>query len=171
MAACSVTNVSFSECEQCGGLWLDEQSVRQMVTDRERSTAPAILGSVHAHLPEDDDTGARHKVSYVPCPVCHDLMNRQNFGSISGVIVDWCRGHGFWFDAHELEAVFEFVKGGGIERARARQIEELEQKKREVRHAANLRMDPLATRALFETPTSHGLGLFGVLARWLADRL
>jgi hypothetical protein len=30
-------------------------------------------------------------------------MNRKNFGSVSGVVIDWCKGHGFWFDAEERE--------------------------------------------------------------------
>ena len=52
---------------------------------------------------------------YVACPDCGKIMNRQNFGKRSGVIIDVCRGHGTWFDADELSRVIAFVEGGGLE--------------------------------------------------------
>ena len=42
------------------------------------------------------------KIRYIPCPICHELMNRVNFANFSGVIVDVCREHGTWFDRDEL---------------------------------------------------------------------
>ena len=33
------------------------------------------------------------------------MMNRQNFGRRSGVIIDVCKGHGVWFEPGELSAV------------------------------------------------------------------
>jgi hypothetical protein len=47
-------------------------------------------------------------------------MNRQNFGGMSGVIVDICSKHGVWFDSGELPRVLEFVENGGLARARER---------------------------------------------------
>jgi Zn-finger nucleic acid-binding protein len=47
-------------------------------------------------------------------------MNRKNFGACSGVIIDWCRGHGYWFDTHELEQIMTFVGGGGLAKTRRR---------------------------------------------------
>ena len=51
---------------------------------------------------------------YLCCPVCGKHMNRRNFARASGVVIDWCRGHGYWFDAHELETILEFVARGGL---------------------------------------------------------
>jgi Zn-finger nucleic acid-binding protein len=75
-------------------------------------------------------------IHYVPCPVCQALMNRQNFGTTSGVIVDYCAKHGVWFDAGELPRVLEFVENGGLVRARRRQIEEIERARHELHLAA-----------------------------------
>jgi Zn-finger nucleic acid-binding protein len=51
-------------------------------------------------------------------------MNLQNFARYSGVIVDVCKAHGIWFDSGELGAVVRFVKSGGMEKARRKEIEQ-----------------------------------------------
>ena len=53
-------------------------------------------------------------VVYRRCPECRQHMVRKNFGRTSGVVVDWCGGHGTWFDADELERVAAFVAAGGL---------------------------------------------------------
>ena len=58
-------------------------------------------------------------VHYRPCPSCHQLMNRKNFGGMSGIIVDVCTLHGTYFDAGELPRVLEFVRRGGLAKAQA----------------------------------------------------
>ncbi len=50
---------------------------------------------------------------YIKCPVCSKLMNRVNFGTKSGVIVNRCREHGVWLDGGELRHLFEWMKAGG----------------------------------------------------------
>jgi len=69
-------------------------------------------------------------VRYRPCPECQRMMNRVNYARISGIIVDVCRDHGTWFDVHELPALLEFVKRGGLDRARARETEALATERR-----------------------------------------
>ena len=48
-------------------------------------------------------------------------MHRQNFARVSGVIVDTCKGHGVWFNQGELRRVVEFIRAGGMDRARDRE--------------------------------------------------
>jgi len=62
---------------------------------------------------------------YLPCPVCHVVMNRRLFATGTGVIIDVCRAHGTFFDAGELPLVIEFVMNGGLERAERKEIERL----------------------------------------------
>ena len=40
-------------------------------------------------------------------------MNRINFGTNSGVIVDRCKDHGIWLDGGDLKHLFEWMKAGG----------------------------------------------------------
>ncbi len=44
---------------------------------------------------------------------------------ISGVIIDICTSHGIWFDRDELRKIVEFVRAGGLDRARWLQSEKL----------------------------------------------
>ena len=44
-------------------------------------------------------------------------MNRQNYGRMSGVILDICRAHGIWFDLDELPRVLSWIQNGGEQRA------------------------------------------------------
>jgi Zn-finger nucleic acid-binding protein len=69
-------------------------------------------------------------VRYRPCPACGKMMNRTNYGGISGVILDTCKTHGLWFDQDELRRVLEFIQKGGLDKVRERQIQELEDKQR-----------------------------------------
>jgi hypothetical protein len=71
-------------------------------------------------------------------------MNRKNFGSVSGVIVDVCKQHGTWFDLGELPRVLAFVAGGGMDRTRARVAAE----------AADAHRASVAAAAAVQVPTS-----------------
>ena len=56
-------------------------------------------------------------------------MNRVNFARCSGVIVDFCKGHGTWFDRDELSRIVEFIRGGGLEESRSREKEEIKEER------------------------------------------
>jgi Zn-finger nucleic acid-binding protein len=60
-------------------------------------------------------------------------MNRQNFGRVSGVVLDVCRGHGVWFNHGELTRIVEFIRGGGLGRAREREKLEIKEERDRLR--------------------------------------
>lgn len=128
MKAVVVGGAGLSECPRCGGIWADTSSFQQICADRERQSA--VLGMA-SELPAAG-TGAAELVRYVPCPRCRKLMNRLNFARCSGVVVDACKAHGTWFDRDELRRIVEFVRGGGLDVARTREIADLEERKREL---------------------------------------
>jgi len=108
------------ECDQCGSAWLDPTTFAALCSDRElRGTVMTSLGAggVSAQAP------APGKVRYVHCAVCDKLMNRVNFGKMSGIIIDVCKNHGVWFERDELRGVLEFVANGGLDRMRASEAE------------------------------------------------
>ena len=72
---------------------------------------------------------------YWPCPECRRLMNRQNFARVSGIIVDVCKGHGVWFNQGELRRIIEFIRDGGMSRARQRERDDLEDQRARLRAA------------------------------------
>ncbi len=107
--------VAIDHCRACGGLWLDHRVFAQLQRN-EAANAPLMLRL--SALPRPEPTA--HDKAYIPCPECGSLMNRRNFAGCSGVLVDECRAHGVWFDAGELATIMQFIRDGGLDRARAK---------------------------------------------------
>jgi hypothetical protein len=63
-------------------------------------------------------------------------MNRVNFDHCSNVIVNVCSRDGTWFDKDQLQRIVEFIRAGGLEQERARQIADLEEHESHARAAA-----------------------------------
>jgi Zn-finger nucleic acid-binding protein len=126
MSSVTIGTTAVRECERCLGLWLDAASFEKLCADREQQSV--VLGA--ASRAPTSSVRETSKVSYIPCPDCLQLMNRINFARCSGVIVDICKGHGAWFDRDELSRIVEFIRGGGLEAARAREKEEIKEERR-----------------------------------------
>ncbi len=108
------------ECPSCDGVWMDADEFERMCADREMQTAV-----LQRFQPRGDARTA--PVRYRRCLRCGKVMNRVNFGRLSGTIVDVCRGHGTFMDAGELHRIVAFIEGGGLDRARELRIEELKE--------------------------------------------
>ncbi|WP_373467342.1 zf-TFIIB domain-containing protein [Geothrix sp. 21YS21S-4] len=128
LAAARIGDLDTRACPACGGLWLDRAVFEQLGASRERQGA--VLGALPPLAAPPG--GALEPVRYRPCPACGQRMNRVNYAKRSGVVLDVCRDHGLWFDRDELRRVLAFIAGGGLDRAREREIQEL----KEVRRAA-----------------------------------
>src|SRR5208282_4603355 len=115
------------ECPHCEGIWTDTETLRQICADQEKQSA--VLG-MPTHLPSNEGVEIEKQVRYLPCPVCGDLMNRVNFANFSNVIVDVCREHGTWFDRDELRHIVEFIRAGGLDKARERSKLDFEEEQR-----------------------------------------
>ena len=112
-------HAQYTECAGCGGIWLEENSFREVIEKRDLSALGGLIASGRPASPAARD---EESVRYLPCPTCGQLMNRKNFAGCSGVIIDACKGHGLWFDCQELEKVIAFVKAGGLDKARQNEI-------------------------------------------------
>jgi Zn-finger nucleic acid-binding protein len=127
MEAVVIGKSHLRECPKCEGIWADADSLRQICEAREEQAA--VLG-IASHLPSPEPAEVEQKVQYLPCPVCGDLMNRVNFAHCSHVVVDVCSRHGTWFDRDDLRHVVEFIQAGGLAKAHAEEIEDLEAERR-----------------------------------------
>ena len=114
-------NISALECNRCAGIWLSAESFRELTEraaqerlDSDDRDPPHLARPAEVEGPPPDG-GKRYR----PCPVCGDLMVKQNYGRGSGVIVDVCRNHGVWFDADELPRILDWVRAGGLALANA----------------------------------------------------
>ena len=115
------------ECERCRGTWIDGATFEHICASGEDQAAvlhkwPAVARSQ-----------APAQVRYRKCVACGKMMNRLNFGRLSGTVVDICKGHGTFLDAGELHLIVSFIQGGGLERARQRQLEDLKEEEQRVR--------------------------------------
>lgn len=105
------------DCGKCGGQFVSREVLSAMIR-RQQSVSIEMPLRLRAANP------IREAVRYVPCPFCHELMLRRNFGRVSGIIVDTCAKHGTWFDVGELSRVLSFVSAGGLQRTADVQAEE-----------------------------------------------
>lgn len=60
------------------------------------------------------------------CPSCFGMVFR---GSEFFSVIDICKQHGIWFDRDELRRVIEFIRAGGIDKAREKQLEKLDRER------------------------------------------
>ncbi|NCC75116.1 MAG: hypothetical protein EOM08_01640 [Clostridia bacterium] len=129
-----IADVRVDECNRCGGIWLEREAFQEICEKWDAAALP--LDRVEQGLVWTDpekpprsnhvtplasqpDSSSR---MYVPCPTCGELMLRKNFAGCSGVIIDWCKPHGYWFDRTELQKVVSFVRSGGMQKSREKEM-------------------------------------------------
>jgi Zn-finger nucleic acid-binding protein len=123
MRAVLVGATAMHECARCASQWLAADVFAALCNSREeRGAITAFVDVTKTTAAAAAATVAPERVRYLPCPVCKKMMNRQNFGRRSGVILDVCKGHGAWFQAGELHRALAFIDSGGF--ALARQADE-----------------------------------------------
>jgi Zn-finger nucleic acid-binding protein len=128
------------ECEACDGTWLDASAFERLCADRERQAGMLKDGpsSVAAQISTRNIVQGIH---YRPCPRCGKLMNRMNFGRLSGTVVDVCKGHGTFLDRGELHQVVRFILDGGFDRVRRIEREELIEEQRRLQDLQRALLD------------------------------
>ncbi len=104
--------IEIDTCDRCQGIWADFADEKTLLQIKPEIFSVDELRRLRRHY---EKTFTRETVQYVPCPVCSKMMNRRNWGSHSGVIVDRCEEHGNWYDKGEVEKIREFIRAGGIE--------------------------------------------------------
>lgn len=119
---------TLTECTTCGGMWLPESSFERFVEKRDDTSLGSFLSAAAASGPQALEAQGTDTHRYIPCPQCGELMNRKNFAGCSGVVIDWCKGHGYWFDANELPQIAAFIGSGGMDKARERDLRAAQRK-------------------------------------------
>lgn len=122
-----IEEIKLVECERCEGIWSDIETFEIICANRENQSAVLKKFDEILHHPKIQP------IKYVPCPNCKNLMNRNNFAKISGIIIDSCKEHGVWFDADELPKIIEFIRKGGMEYSRQKEKANLEAEREKLR--------------------------------------
>jgi Zn-finger nucleic acid-binding protein len=127
-----VGEVDLLECASCDGTWIEADAFDTLCTQREQQASLA-----HTPIEMKERRGASSsaatQVRYRPCPQCGKMMNRQNFGRLSGTIVDTCSGHGTFLDRGELHQVVKFILEGGFSRMRQAELERIKEEQQRLR--------------------------------------
>jgi hypothetical protein len=89
-------------------------------------------------------------------------MNRRQFASCSGVIVDWCKPHGAWFDRNELKQIVQFIQSGGLNKAREKEKLEIEEERQKLRDERR-KVENLRAFDLAASPDSRDSDVLGFL--------
>jgi Zn-finger nucleic acid-binding protein len=157
-----VGDIALDDCPRCGGTFVDRVTLERLLGERREARAEAILGAFSTG--GDGPLPTPPGPLYVKCPDCGGVMNRKQFARGSHVIVDVCRSHGSWFDAHELPRIVRFVEQGGLERAAQQEL--AEEKERARRMMAQARA---AQREAVRAGVSSGIDRGSLLADLLID--
>lgn len=127
-----VGEVDLLECGSCDGTWVESDAFNRLCAQRDQQAIIAQQGGEsRKHAVETRTTADR--VRYRPCPQCGKMMNRQNFGRLSGTIVDTCSNHGTFLDRGELHQVIRFILDGGFDRMRAAELARLKDEQQRLR--------------------------------------
>jgi len=153
---------SVLECTGCDGVWLDAADFERICADRE--SRGAVLPRWTATPAAAD---AAH-VRYRPCVRCGKMMNRVNFGRLSGTVVDVCRGHGTFLDAGELHAIATFIEAGGLGRMREREIEAIKEEQHRLEALQRIQAHPMSDNT--SVPLNWDSSAIGKLLRAILDR-
>ncbi len=122
-------------CSDCMGFFFDPGELETLL-----ETSVADVFHINPEQLENLNKNKRHDdypVTYIKCPVCRKFMQRLNYGSQSGVIVDQCKNDGVWLDGGELRHLMEWIKAGGkildqqtnAEKERIRKLQEAQKAK------------------------------------------
>lgn len=99
------------QCDQCFGLFFDPgelESLLEASVKKKYRIDFKKLNNIEKNFKLDD------KIIYRKCPICQEFMNRKNFGTRSGVIIDICSDHGIWLNGGELRKLMEWKNAGGM---------------------------------------------------------
>jgi Zn-finger nucleic acid-binding protein len=127
----SVGGHPLNSCSRCGGLWVGKDVFQKICTHEEEQEA--VLGFQPEPAQSSASPDRKPRRAYIPCPECGKLMNHKNFSGCSGVVLDWCRGHGSWFDRSELQQIVMFIRNGGLHKAREREQLQLKEQEERIR--------------------------------------
>ena len=95
--------VEIDRCLKCGGTWLDDGEIDQMA--RLSGGAPDPLHAAIVAAGEGKPGDRR----------CVRCSTKMRLVTVQTVELDRCpRGHGLWFDKHEMESLIAASKGGDV---------------------------------------------------------
>jgi len=110
----SKKKVLIQHCSKCDGVFIKENIMKQIIEKQtvDRQKFDHLMVRFIQNNPRH---ASSTKDKYKKCPICAKMMQRYNYGAVSGVILDRCLNqHGIWLDAGELKQIIEWKYYGGV---------------------------------------------------------
>jgi len=147
-------------CPQCLGIFFDNGELESVVSDNVSNVYRIDYKRIEELSERERPVApASQIIRYVKCPICRKVMNRNAYGTRSGVIIDSCREDGVWLDAGELGQISKWVKAGGRKLHERREQE----RQREAERAERARRQSAAAMPAGGPDYDTGGGSFGHL--------
>src|SRR5262249_50804467 len=133
-------------CDECAGMWFDDGELEALPGElSEHELARQAVGALDGR--HGLNSPAPRPVSYLPCPVCDQAMNRRNYQEVSGIILNRCSGHGTWLDFTNGKAFLQLIADGRLAEVKQRaQQAEAEDRRREIAQLEGAQLDLQARR-------------------------
>ena len=100
------------KCRHCDGIFLDFGELEEIMEEEIKKTQRHNLKRLHEI--QNNPLIREKKIHYKKCPQCRKTMLRLNYQGRSGVIIDYCKEHGYWLDSGELRQILEWAKLEGV---------------------------------------------------------
>jgi Zn-finger nucleic acid-binding protein len=100
-------------CSKCFGMFLSRDDLTEALEDVVQRVREVDYEKLT--LLVEEGLRDRWPTNYIKCPVCTNFMNRRNYGSSSGVVMDTCKDHGVWLDGGEFNKLLRWAHAGGIQ--------------------------------------------------------
>lgn len=126
-----VGDIPLCECGTCSSLWLDTVTFNALC--EENSDQESVLAYDRPMTTTTKGETEQVPWKYRPCPECGELMIRKNFLGCSGIIVDFCKKHGTWFEYRELQRIVQFIQSGGMLKARQKELDKLKEEQKKLK--------------------------------------
>ncbi len=103
-------DIIIEKCPRCSGMFFDMQEMENLLRllVKEKDDVIERIDSSD-FKPVDFNSNVR----YINCPVCKQPMQRISFEQDSGVVYDFCLGHGIFLDAGELKQLTDWKRHEG----------------------------------------------------------
>ena len=150
-----VGDTSLLECGRCAGFWVATDVFDHLI----KKASQDGLGfhwtqQAGPRRDRNADPFEQPGRLYRQCPFCGKLMYRRNYARRSGVIIDACREHGFWFDADELPSVLEWVRKGNLAKLKRQEADQAERKKH-LHQMMQLNRPPVTHTRVYPVSSGH----------------
>jgi len=100
-------NMELDVCPLCGGMWFDTDEIKQfqeIISSRELD-----IGVAQSLRELPTQTSEEKRKHYLNCPVCGEMMLRQNFLGVSGIMLDTCANDGIWIERNNVLRIVDLI--------------------------------------------------------------